>query len=87
MPPANLLNDATDWPTTCISDCLTSDATKRFAGITAGNKCHCYAEMPHKGLVPVPEEECRAPGCSGDVGHKSQQGRSRLHPSMHLMRI
>ena len=29
--------------------------------------------MPHKGLLPLPEDECRAPGCPGDVDQQSQQ--------------
>ena len=38
-------------PAKCIADCLTADATYRFAGVTAGSACHCFADMPHKGPV------------------------------------
>ena len=68
------INTATDVPAKCIADCLTANSAHRFAGVTAGSACHCFAEMPHKGLVPLPEDECRAPGCPGDVDQKSQQG-------------
>ena len=43
-------------PAWCITKCLETGATKRFAMTTKGNECYCYDNVPYQSLQSVPDQ-------------------------------
>ena len=69
------ITDASDnmTPAVCISKCLASDTTKRYALLKNGNECFCYDETPTKELLlfnDVEEEDQCNIDCVGSDLYK-----------------
>lgn len=43
-------------PAWCVTKCLESTPSKRFALLTNGEDCYCYEQFPYSSLQPIPSE-------------------------------
>ena len=59
LPEGTAITEGSDkmTPAVCISKCIVTDATKRYALLRNGNECFCYEDVPTKSLLLLNDAE------------------------------
>ncbi len=57
---------ATTHPTACLTSCLTSNPSNRYAALQGGDSCYCFNDLLRSLLRPLPDDRCEKE-CAGDA--------------------